>query len=321
MDISDSYLQKKGCVIQAGCGFEHHIISNLDYDYLSIAYTSFKFFSNGTPAIAYYISNSLGNDSLMYAYFVGSGGNCGEEGYAGKWQCDTIQSGSGMGQYASLDISWDDQAYIAYYFESSGNLKLAYYAGIGNCGPSNQWQCNTLDGTDGTDVGMYASLKAPQSAGGVIRIVYYDKTNGHLKFYNSGFGTPMVVDDMGASLSPRGISMDIDPDGLAVIAYQQIESDFSPPALRISRPYLAYDDGNFGNCGDVPPGYLFQYWRCNTLDNGSQYTDEADYVALSVDSNGLVSIAYTEEDNYSLSTSLKFIYQITQTFLPFLTKP
>jgi hypothetical protein len=174
-----------------------------------------------------------------------------------------------MGQYASLDFSWDDQAYIAYYDAGLGHIKYAYYGGIGNCGQYNQWICTTIDSVG--DVGLYASLKAPQYSGDLLRVAYYDPSWG-----------PVVVDNMGTSLSPMGISMDIDKDGYPVIAYQQYATEFSPATLRIVRPYLVFNDNSLGNCGDVPPGYLFQYWHCSTLDNSGQYTEEADFVPCSL---------------------------------------
>jgi hypothetical protein len=304
------------------CSWDIDKVYYSNFDFISVGlFTSIKFDSNGTPRIVFYYDDDMGPNALMYTYPVASDGNCGYGDAAGLWECETIDNGEGIGQYASIDMSWDDQMYVAYYDAGAGNLKLAHYAGFGNCGHNNEWQCDVIDGADGSDVGMYASLKAPQSAGGAIRIAYYDKTNGQLKFYNSGLGIRMVVDDMGNSTSPMGISMDIDKDSLAVIAYKQITSDWSPPALRIARPYLAYADGLYGDCGDKVGGNY--YWRCTTLDNGSQYTEEADYVSLAVNSQGLVSIAYTEVDVSEYAMSLKFINQlfIYPTFLPLITKP
>jgi hypothetical protein len=293
------------------------------FNYISVGlYTSLKFDPNGTPHLAYQVTNSNTNiNSLMYASYVGGGGNCGQGSDTGKWQCDLIDSGVGIGQYASLDLTYDGTPYLAYYDAGAGNLKWAYYTGFADpdCFDDNGWVCPILDSVG--DVGLYASITAQHSyTDQLFRIAYYDKTNGHLKYYDSDFG-PVVVDDMGTSLSPMGISMDIDNNGYPVIAYQQIASDFSPPTLRITLPYLAFNDGAFGNCGDVPPGYLFQYWRCSTLDNAGQYTEEADFVSLAVSPFGLDWISYSEYNSYDDATSLKVIYQVPlQTFLPILNK-
>jgi len=309
--------------VNGDCIGENYTIRDSDLDIFSYGlYTSFKFGSTGVPGIVYYASNSLSDDSLQYAYPVSSGGNCGVGDQEGLWNCETIDSGNGVGQYVSTDMSWDGQLKIAYYDAGLGNLKSANYVGFGgNCGLIGGWQCNTIDGTDGSNVGLNASIQAPQFSGDSLRIAYYDKTNEHLKFYDSLQNWKVVVDEMGSSLSNMGISMDIDKDYSPIIAYQQIDSEFSPPVLRIARPASVYGEDSLGNCGEVPPGYLFQYWQCNTLDNGGQYTEEADYVSLVVKSNGLAMIAYTEYDSYYDATRLKIIYQYSQTFLPLLTKP
>jgi hypothetical protein len=297
------------------------------FNYMSIGlFTSLKFDPDGTPHIAYQATDSnTNNNSLRYASYVGSGGNCGEGSDTGKWQCDIIDAGLGIGQYASLDLTYDGSPYLAYYDASAGNLKMAYYTGFADpdCFDENGWVCNLIDSTG--NVGLYASLTAQHSYGDkLFRIAYYDKTNGQLKYYDSDFG-PVVVDDMGTSLYPMGISMDIDIYGYPIIAYQQIASEFSSPSLVVARPYLYFNDDNFGNCGDVPPGYMFTYWRCNILDNAGQYLSEAEYVSVAVSSSGLANIVYSEFFNYDIgdyATSLKFLNQrFLQSFLPLLNKP
>jgi hypothetical protein len=234
------------------------------------------------------------------------------------WECDEAYILGGEGKYASLDFSYNDVPYIAFYNAHEGDLIVVYKGGM--CGVELGWSCLNIDGYDGSDVGAFASLIAPQSSSGPIRIAYLDKTLGHLKYYDSSWGR-IVVDEMGTSDSPKGISMLIDDNGFPVIAYQYIASEFSPPALRIARPYAAYDDGKYGNCGDIPGGYFVQYWRCLTLDNGGQYSEEADFASLVINSAGMVGIAYSEYDSYYDVTSLKFIYQtLFRTFLPVTTR-
>jgi hypothetical protein len=282
-------------------------------------YSSFKFNSAGSAAIAYFTNVSYFS-ILMYAYQVPNGGNCGEGGAFSLWECKEISILTREGKYTSLDFSYDNVPYIAYYDAYEGDLRIAYHlAGIHMC-EQMDWTCLNLDGYDGSDVGFYASLTAPQYSGDIYRIAYHDKTNGHLKYYDESWG-PLVVNDMGTSISPMGISMGTDPDGYPVIAYQQIASDFSPPALRIARPYLVFGDEPYGNCGDNPPGYIFAYWLCSTLDNGGQYTEEADFAAIAINSRGMVGIAYSEYDSYHDVSSLKFIYQtFFHTYLPILNK-
>jgi hypothetical protein len=285
------------------------------------SYSSFKFTSTGEPHIVYYTSNAILDDSLWHAYPVESGGDCGEGDAAGLWECELVDSGNRVGQHISMDMSYEDEIRIAYYDAGSGNLKYAYYAGIGNCGEGDQWQCNIIDGTDGSDVGLYTSIKAPRFMGDPFRIAYYDKTNGNLKFYASApLNWIVIVDSMGTNLNDMGISMDMDKGGYPVIAYQQVASDGAPAALRIARPAEVYDEGKIGNCGEIPPGNIYLYWQCDTLDNAGAYTDEANYVSLTVRSNGLAMIAYTEDDEFYNIRSLKIVYQYAQSFLPLMNK-
>ncbi len=200
------------------------------FDYMSIGlYTSLKFDPDGTPHIAYQAIDSNTNyNSLRYASYVDSGGNCGEGSDTGKWQCDNIDAGYGIGQFASLDLTYDGSPYLAYYDAVAGDLKLAYYTGFADpdCFDDNGWVCPILDSAG--DVGLYASITAQHSyTDELFRIAYYDKTNEQLKYYDSDWGS-IVVDDMGASLNPMGISMDVDKDSYPIIAYQQITSEFSP---------------------------------------------------------------------------------------------
>lgn len=106
-----------------------------------------------------------------------------------------------LGQYISIDhYERTSRAYISYYDETHGDLKLAYQvsAGTGNCGNTN-WICETID--DSTDdVGKFSSIDVidarllPLTSEGEVNqllidqyyakigISYYDDTNNALKF-------------------------------------------------------------------------------------------------------------------------------------------
>ena len=284
--------------------------------------SSIKFYSTGIPAIVFIKANSeINHNTIAYAYPVTSGGNCGEGSATGLWQCSDLSFLADNAGYPVLDFNFDDNPYIAYYDMDTGALNLGVYTGGGLCGVDGYgWVCPIIDGGD-ANVGLYPSLIAPHADGEPFRIAYLDQTNGHLKYYDSDWGEPVVVDEMGTSAAPKAISMRLDPEGLPVIAYQSFASEFSPAELRLARPYEVYGEGLIGNCGDVPPGYLFQYWRCNTLDHGGQYVDEAGYASMVLTSEGLVGIAYTEYDSYNDVTSLKFAYQTyLKNFLPLAVK-
>ena len=190
--------------------------------------------------------------------------------------------------------------------------------------------CQTID-TNG-NVGGYTSFLAPSYSGDVYRVAYYNFDYHLLKYAQSGVSGGSgncgpsnswkcsVVDDMSDSL-PVGISMKMDPDGYPMIAYQYKDPD-NPSYheyLRIARPYLVYEDGDFGNCG-FNPGFGFLYWRCTTLDGGSYYGDEADFVSLAINPNGLAVISYSEKDSHYLATSLKLAYQKASVYLPLILR-
>lgn len=297
-------------------------------------YTSLKYSSSGSPHIAYYawrwtITGTIGY--LKVATKVSSGGNCGLAPDNGHWQCDSADSGDGVGKYASLDIDYDEQVQIAYYDEGNGNLKYAYFAGIATC--LNGWECSTVDGAV-ADVGAFASLKAKQSATDTLHIAYYDKTHGKVKYATSGWsgGTGncgpsngwqcLAVDSMGAGpgMSITGISLDLDTVGEPIIAYQDASVDLAPAKLNIARPATVYEyTSGIGNCGDVPPGNLFEVWQCDTLDNasyGQGMVHVGTYVSVAVSPSGLATIAYFEENDYDVVTALKVAYQRPHTYLP-----
>ncbi len=291
-------------------------------------YTSLELSSDGTPHIAYYMSNSLSDDALKYATYYGINGNCGVGDASGKWHCETVDSGDRVGKYPSLDIGgYDDWVRIAYYDEGLGNLNYASYGIFGTC--DNGWNCEIAN--SGGDVGLFPSLAAPQAAGEPVRIAYYDKTNGALKYAtsvssdgNCGSGDWVCykVDDMGAGagMAQTGIALALDEQGEAVIVYQDASEDLAPASLNIARPASAYDL-MIGNCGDVPPGYLFMAWQCGSIDNGySDILNEADYVSAAVNSSGLATIAYYETDDYYLNASLKVAYQHVFIYLPIVRK-
>jgi len=293
-------------------------------------YTSLKFNSDGEVRIAYYAYSSLVNTGyLKLATPVASGGNCGIGTSSGKWQCDTVDSGAGVGKYAALDLNYDDQVFLAYYDEGNGNLKYAYYGGIGFCGTENAWICSTVDSAG--IVGLSAALTAPRSSTDHVRIAYYDKTNGKLKYAtpssggNCGGGAwqCLNVDSMGAGIPRAGISMALDKNGNPIIAYMEASQDQAPSTLKIARPVDAV--GLFtGNCGDVPPGYLFEVWQCYTVDNaayGQGNVNVAAYTSVAISpTTGLGTIAYFEEDGYNYTTSLKVAYQRLQIFLPLIER-
>lgn len=257
-------------------------------------YSSLAYNSTGKPYIAYYFENTSGVDALMVATGDVSGGNCGYGTAAGKWQCYTIQSGEGVGQYASLALDGSGHRRIAYYDGNNGDLWYATSSSGTNCGPGgNTWLCYPVDSIN--DVGKYASIYMDNSND--FHIAYYDATTDELKYAvdvgssgNCGlFGSAQceTIDSMPADYHPLGVAIIEDKGYHPVIAYQ---SEFG--GLNVARPVPALGlPAGSGNCGPENP---FSTWYCKSIDPYNPWIPyrNADFVSIGVHPNGLASIAY-----------------------------
>jgi hypothetical protein len=288
-------------------------------------YTSLKFDQNGNPHIAYYAQyagDPFSSYQVKYAYFAGGGtGNCGDNN---NWHCEYVDASIfRIGEYPSLDIDWSGNVYIGYYDGFNQSLKYAYYGGIGSCGTGDAWICITLDDPSAADVGLFLSLHAPQNSSDDLKIAYYDTTNGRLKYATgprlSGNCGPsnsfacFYIDDMGAGLPWASISIDVDKNNHAMIAYTDAEEDLAPLGLKVTGPSTVPP---WDTCDGTLPD-----WQCARVDNGDQYLDAGKYVALAIKDSGLAVIAYSETNTYDypVTNDLKFTTQTMWSFLP-LTK-
>lgn len=288
-------------------------------------YTSLTYDSGSKPYIAYHYSRLFSDESLMVAYSRPNG-NCGVDSAANQWQCDTIDSGDGVGMYTSIDIDSDDKPHIAYYDRGKIGLKYARLGGVDtNCGPGNAWSCRVIDGSD---YGMYASLYVDQSAGDLPHIAYYDKTNGKLKYayYSLSDGNCGInlgtfknewrcetIDDMGTSTHPMGVSLAVDEAGYPFIAYQ---NSAGSGTIKVARPVAALNL-LVGNCGPTPS--LFFSWQCETIPDFGISVRQGDYLSLDVSPSGLATIAYYGSIGAS-GGNLKIAYQRLQIFLPLIKR-
>jgi hypothetical protein len=295
-------------------------------------YTSLKYFWNGRPIIAYHVDHLTGDDRLKVAYRKWDfSGNCGYvlDHVTGEWQCDTIQTGEGVGRYASLALDGDGFVHIAYYDGANGDLWYAMDRGVTkNCGPGgNTWFCYSVSG--GTaDVGRHASLYVDNA--NRFHIAYYDATSDELKYAvdvggagNCGLlGSAQcdTIDSMQADYHPLGVSIAEDAAGYPIIAYQ---GEYG--SLKIARPLDALGmPPGAGNCG--PEVGLFTTWSCETIDPyvskfNFSYRN-GDYASIAVSPAGLATIAY-----YRLYThvepddgNLVIAHQRFQVFLPLVMK-
>ena len=286
-------------------------------------YTSLKYDSNGKPYIAYYFENTGNVDALVVASSVPSGGNCGYEygSLTGKWQCDTIQDGEGVGQYASLALDGAGNRHIAYYDGGNGDLWYATSSIGANCGPGgNTWLCYPVDSLN--NVGQYASLYVDNDND--FHIAYYDATTDKLKYaFDKGSGGNCgvifsaqcdTIDDMPTGYHPLGVSMAEDATSYPIIAYQSKEG-----GLNVARPAAALGlSGGGGNCGPAP---LFYTWYCETIKPYYQLgpVRQGDFVSIDLSPSGLATIGYYGSIHFT-GGNLMVAYQRFQDFLPLVMK-
>lgn len=296
-------------------------------------YASTKYDTNGVVHVAFQ-AIAFGS-ALMYARSVTSGGNCGVGTAAGKWQCDTIDIGTGasmMGAYASLDLNDGNRPSIAYYDASAQHLKYASFidVGTGNCGPGNKWQCDTID--DIGNVGRFASLRIPKHVYGSPFIGYYDATNGVLKIAtktgSGGNCGPLSgstrtwqcypIANMGTDLNQAGVAIEVVGADEPVIAYMDASDAQGPSVLKVASATRVMAGQTYShNCGPYPS--MFAWW-CETIDGGGSWTDEATFVSMAADYNDRLSIAYYESDSYYGTGYVKLAQQAVKLYQPLILK-
>ena len=283
-------------------------------------YASLKFDALGAAHITYYNENSFINDSLKYASYVGSGGNCGIGSATGKWLCETVVSGANTGAHSSLDLTSNDAPYIAFTVTSSNEVRVCNRTGT-------SWACATIDNASYG----FPSLVLDQS--NHAHIAYYDGNNGMLKYAhyigsggNCGLNAYQCdnIKAIGTGLSQVGLSLDMYMNQ-PMIAYQNSSDPLGFSTLDIARLLSDYPGKTAGNCGPVVG--IIPQWQCDTLDNADQGGGggnlyEADYVAAAIDPTGLAMIAYYEYDDYHTEGRLKIAYQerLEKIYLPLIIK-
>ncbi|MBN1811201.1 MAG: hypothetical protein JXA14_05130 [Anaerolineae bacterium] len=310
-----------------GCSWTHSTIDTGNPIFIYKGrYTSLAFGANGTPHISYYTHVALGDDSLKYARYVGSGGNCGSGAAADQWECKTIDTGEGVGQYSSINLygAGADYPEIVYYDSGNDRLKRAIYTGgFGSgCTPAlGDWVCNVID----TAGGKYAS--ADRGLDGHLHIAY--ATTGNKLKYAAYVGSGgncgpsntwycEEIEDIGTDSDSRGISLAIDDAGYAVIAYQDVVNAEGPlESLKVARPAgaLGWVPGvDPLNCGGQFT--LFATWYCETVDASGYSEQNGDYASVAVSPAGLITVAYYEQDALNSTGYLQVAYQRFQVFLP-----
>lgn len=265
-------------------------------------YTSLRFDSGGAPLIAFQEQSDSGIESLRLAAYQGAGtGNCSNP----DWVCSTIESGEGLGEYASLALSQSDQESIAYYDPVSATLKIArYIGGDGNCG-GGWWDCDAVDTIAGASPiqGDEPKISLQAGTGDKLIVAYYDVLSDTLNVADSphvGTGNCGPSNDWSCSEIEQlgaaggvgqgvGLSLALDSAGLPLVAYHDVGEG---AVLKVAQPVSRLGQAA-GNCG---PGSPNPTWQCDVVDNGMRLEGNHDvgrYPAIALDVIGdLASVAY-----------------------------
>lgn len=204
------------------------------------------------------------------------------------WFFDTVDSDPpyDVGQHVSIALHpVNGRPFISYYEASHQMLRMAKYVGTGgNCGPKNDWLCETVDHTG--NVGMYNSI-AIDPTDNLPIISYYDASNGALK---------VAV----RTVFSWVIKTVYDPDLVSAGRYTSLKLG-STDKIRIAyyvNNFMGYDSlwyakyvgGGTGNCGG-------NNYQCDIVDYGEGM---GKYASLALDSSDQPHIAYYDGDNDAL---------------------
>ena len=157
-------------------------------------YLSFEITDTGVPQLAYRNATA---ESLEWARYVGSGGNCGAGG--DSWQCEEIDDVGPGGSPSGIAIQHDGDGHpiIAYQAVHAGfqDLKIARpldalsWPATGNCGPLSPtffstWLCENLEMGTGVDAEAVGGLSMAMTAHGEAVTAYrelHDPGSGPLE--------------------------------------------------------------------------------------------------------------------------------------------
>jgi hypothetical protein len=208
------------------------------------------------------------------------------------WFVITVDSPNDVGQHVSVALDpASGTSYVSYYDATYNDLRMAKYVGSGgNCGPNNDWYCETVDSSG--DVGKYSSIAVDPTDNYPI-IAYYDATNGALKLaIGSGGGWIIkTIDDPLLGSTGLYASLKLDSTGKTRIAYY-----FSNFMGADSLWYAKYVGGGAGNCGGND-------YQCDPIDSGDQV---GKYASLALDGSDRPRIAYYDGGNDALRYAYEY---------------
>lgn len=209
-----------------------------------------------------------------------------------SWFINTVDSPNDVAQHVSVALDPDNgTSYISYYDATYNDLRMAKYVGSGgNCGPNNDWSCETVDSSG--DVGKYSSI-AVDPTDNLPIIAYYDASNGALKLaigYAFGWIIKTIDDPLFGSAGSHA-SLKLDSTGKPCIAYY-----FSNFMGADSLWYAKYVGGGTGNCGGND-------YQCDPIDSGDHV---GKYASLALDGSDRPRIAYYDGGNDALRYAYEY---------------
>jgi hypothetical protein len=255
----------------------------------------------GDPHISYYDRT---NADLKYAYKSG-----------GAWTVVGLEGVDAVGQYTSLAIDAQGNPRICYYEEANGDLRYASRSG-------GVWTPELVDAVG--FVGKYASLKLDGQ--GNPHVAYWDETNTNLKYARKSGGSWVVevVDSSDSASDGEYCSLALNAQGNPAISYlkrglsqlwfaSKSGGSWSTEYAYLGGPaYTSLSLDAAGNpricCGTLssPGGVRYVtrigiYWAVQWVEYfGTSSTNHAQYISMTLDSDGNPRISYFDEQNGDL---------------------
>lgn len=165
--------------------------------------------ANDGNAESFYNSIALDQQGVPHiAYYSGAGRlNYATRGATGQWSTKIVDADSLVGKTPSLAIASSNRAYISYFDERHGDLKLATQN-------ANEWTTTVLDsaGVVGWDTSLALDVRD------VPHIAYHEWVTGQLRYLVVG-SIPQVVDEPGPFPTLYNTSLALDGAALAHISY------------------------------------------------------------------------------------------------------
>ncbi|HEX9679325.1 MAG TPA: hypothetical protein VGA08_01780 [Candidatus Saccharimonadales bacterium] len=284
-------------------------------------YSSLAFGSDATPYLAWH-NDDAGGDDLIFAEYVGSGGDCDtidDNGGSDAWECTIVHDGTNTFDAAEVSMAaHGSDIYIAY-FNGNGNdeLYVANYVGSGgNCDSvegtagSDAWQCTLVfDGADDDDARWpsiaidstgkpYVAFHNVESSAYDTVVAEYVGSGGNCDGFDGVGGSDAwqcttVFDETSTAAAIRSSTIVIDQDDNPIIAF--------PDQVNLGDQDLivAQRVGSGGNCDGFDGAGGSDAWQCTMVYDGSDSddtTNEAEFISLAIAPDGAPWVSFHNDN-------------------------